>query len=98
MAGNSGPLKGETSWEELGLEPERTTVTNKVRRVGDWDPELLEEAIRANGGGGWNSGVSLAVTMGVVIVLMPMLTSTAAEIDRIVDAVAEAIAEVAGAT
>lgn len=63
VAGNSGPLKGETSWEELGLEPERTTVTNKVRRVGDWDPELLEEAIRANGGGGWNSGVSLAVTM-----------------------------------
>lgn len=50
VAGNSGPLKGETSWEELGLKAERTTVTKKVRRVGEWNPEDVREAIFANGG------------------------------------------------
>jgi adenosylmethionine-8-amino-7-oxononanoate aminotransferase len=35
--------------------------------------------------------------LGDVVVLMPMLTTTADEVDRIVDTVAEAIAEVAGA-
>jgi adenosylmethionine-8-amino-7-oxononanoate aminotransferase len=35
--------------------------------------------------------------LGDVVVLMPMLTSTAEEIDRIVDTLAEAITEVAGA-
>ncbi|QLF82736.1 PurA-like adenylosuccinate synthetase [Microbacterium phage Cicada] len=50
VAGNSGPMEGETSWEELGLPEERTTVTQKVRRVGSWDPELLKAAIQANGG------------------------------------------------
>lgn len=50
VAGDSGPLAGETSWEELGLPVERTTVTNKVRRVGRWDPELVAAAIAANGG------------------------------------------------
>lgn len=50
VAGNSGPLAGETTWEELGLEPEKTTVTQKVRRVGAWDPDLLAAAVRANGG------------------------------------------------
>lgn len=63
VAGNSGPLKGETSWAELGLPEERTTVTNKVRRVGAWDEELLMEAIEANGGGAWNTDVTLALTM-----------------------------------
>lgn len=50
VAGNSGPLQNETTWEELGLEPELTTVTRKVRRVGHWDPELVAEAIVGNGG------------------------------------------------
>jgi adenylosuccinate synthase len=63
VAGPSGPLKGETTWEELGLPEERTTVTRKVRRVGAWDDELLTEAIIANGGGNWNPHVSLALTM-----------------------------------
>lgn len=49
VAGNSGPLKGETDWAALGLEPERTTVTNKIRRVGSWDPGLVRAAIVANG-------------------------------------------------
>ena len=49
VAGNSGELSGETSWSDLGLEAERTTVTNKIRRVGQFDPELVRQAVRANG-------------------------------------------------
>lgn len=60
VAGNSGPLKNETTWEYLGLPEERTTVTKKVRRVGleDWD--LVRDAVFANGGAGV---VSVALTM-----------------------------------
>lgn len=50
VAGNSGELAGETDWETLGLPVEYTTVTQKVRRVGSWDTELAQSAIRANGG------------------------------------------------
>jgi adenylosuccinate synthase len=56
VAGNSGELFGELDWADLAertgghVQPERTTVTNKVRRVGLWDPRLAAEAIRANGG------------------------------------------------
>lgn len=60
VAGNSGPLAGETTWEELGLPEERTTVTNKVRRVGDWDPDLIRMAVVENGG---TPIVRLALTM-----------------------------------
>ena len=49
VAGDSGPLRLETSWEALGLPPERTTVTRKIRRVGAWDPILVSDAVRANG-------------------------------------------------
>lgn len=63
VAGNSGPLQGETSWNDLGLPEERTTVTNKVRRVGAWDEALVKEAIRANGGGSWGPHVEIALTM-----------------------------------
>lgn len=49
VAGNSGPLKGESTWEELGLPEEYTTVTKKVRRVGEWDPDLVAKALDANG-------------------------------------------------
>lgn len=48
VAGNSGPLKGEISWDDIGVEEERTTVTQKVRRVGAWDADLLAKAIRLN--------------------------------------------------
>lgn len=51
VAGNSGPLKAETTWEALGVPEERTTVTQKVRRVGGWDPNLARAAVEANGGG-----------------------------------------------
>lgn len=56
VAGNSGPMYGETDWETLAAEtggyikPERTTVTKKVRRVGAWDSGLADDAILANGG------------------------------------------------
>jgi len=50
VAGNSGAMEGETTWGELGLPEEHTTVTQKVRRVGAWDPELVARAVQANGG------------------------------------------------
>lgn len=50
VAGNSGPMHAETTWEALGLPEEKTTVTQKVRRVGHWDPMLVGLAARANGG------------------------------------------------
>lgn len=50
VAGNSGPLEGETSWEELELDVERTTVTQKIRRVGAWNAAWASDAVIANGG------------------------------------------------
>lgn len=56
VAGNSGDLGTELTWEELGertngyIKPELTTVTKKIRRIFDWNPELVREAIEANGG------------------------------------------------
>lgn len=51
VAGNSGPCYAdqvETSWEELGVEPEITTVTKKTRRVFTWSKEQFKAAVRAN--------------------------------------------------
>ena len=50
VAGNSGPMLDETTWQALGLPDEYTTVTQKVRRVGGWDDDLLLDAVEANGG------------------------------------------------
>lgn len=56
VAGNSGPMYKETTWEALVemsggyIQPEKTTVTKRIRRVGHWDPELAREAVEANGG------------------------------------------------
>lgn len=50
VAGNSGPLKGETTFQDLGQPEEHTTVTKKVRRIAadiDWDE--LDMAIAING-------------------------------------------------
>jgi len=58
VAGDSGPLPGETTWAQLGeqtggyIKPELTTVTRKVRRVGTFDREMAARAIVANGGPG----------------------------------------------
>ena len=53
VAGNSGPLRSEVTWEELAeesegyIQPEYTTVTNRMRRVGRWDPDIAQEAVAA---------------------------------------------------
>jgi adenylosuccinate synthase len=51
----SGPLAGETTWETIAAEAglpgdhkEYTTVTKKVRRVGQFDEALVKRAIQAN--------------------------------------------------
>lgn len=54
VAGNSGPLKNELTWEELSRRigkqvVERTTVTNKIRRIGEWDEDLIDRAVTLNG-------------------------------------------------
>jgi len=61
VAGNSGPLSGETTWGELGLPEEYTTVTKRVRRVGEWDVQLAYAAMAANGSP--SPAIRLAMTM-----------------------------------
>jgi adenylosuccinate synthase len=55
VAGNSGPLPGETSWEALTRESgademlsEFTSVTKKLRRVARFDPVIVRKAITVN--------------------------------------------------
>lgn len=54
VAGESGPLAGELTWEEVGKRTcktgleEFTTVTQKLRRVGEFDSHLVRRAISAN--------------------------------------------------
>ena len=67
VAGNSGPLRAETTWGELGLPDEYTTVTKRVRRVGEWDPELAVEALYANG----YPSTNLRVAMTMVDQMFP---------------------------
>ena len=51
IAGNSGPMWLETTWDELRkkhgshIPEERTTVTNKVRRVGEFDVLQAVDAV-----------------------------------------------------
>lgn len=54
VAGNSGPMNNEITWEELSRRigkdvSERTTVTKKVRRVGEWDSDLFHRSCILNG-------------------------------------------------
>lgn len=42
------PDQWETTWEALGVEPELTTVTQRVRRVATWSDEQFLDACRAN--------------------------------------------------
>ena len=52
IAGRSGPLPGEVSWEELAaatngyIQPELTTVTRKVRRIARWNDDLFVRAVK----------------------------------------------------
>lgn len=53
VAGNSGPLENEISWEQLSGELgkpviEKTTVTKKVRRIGRWDMDTVLDSIIIN--------------------------------------------------
>ena len=69
VAGNSGELRHETTWELVGQPEERTTVTNKVRRVGMWDGALARRAWEANGGRSLPGGsVMAALTMADYVV------------------------------
>ena len=49
--GNSGPCyedQREIKWEDLGVEPELTTVTKRVRRLFTWSNIPFAEALRVN--------------------------------------------------
>ena len=54
VAGDSGPLPKETDWQTIAREggwtelEERTTVTDRVRRVARFDPRVVNAAIEAN--------------------------------------------------
>lgn len=54
VAGNSGPMMNEISWEQLAenmghsIEPEKTTVTKKIRRIAEWDNELFYQSCLLN--------------------------------------------------
>jgi adenylosuccinate synthase len=49
VGGPSGPMKGEMQWSDFpGIEPEKTTVTKKIRRIGKWDPEVFARAVQLN--------------------------------------------------
>lgn len=48
FSGPRYPDQRETSWEELGQTPERTTVTNRVRRVFTFSAQQITEAMLMN--------------------------------------------------
>jgi adenylosuccinate synthase len=55
VAGASGPLPGQISWEEIAAEAgiredigELTTVTRRLRRVGRFDAEIVCRAVQTN--------------------------------------------------
>lgn len=54
VAGNSGYMKNEITWEELSnrtgvnIIPEKTTVTHKTRRIAEWDAELFQQSVLLN--------------------------------------------------
>lgn len=54
VAGNSGPMNNEISWDELSsrtgvpIAPEKTTVTHKVRRIAEWDDGLFRQSCLLN--------------------------------------------------
>jgi adenylosuccinate synthase len=53
VAGNSGNLQEEMTWDQISAivgrkVEERTTVTKKIRRIGHWDESLFKAAIAVN--------------------------------------------------
>lgn len=57
VAGNSGPLPNETTWEAIEKKrgapisdsEKTTTVTRKIRRVGEWDAEMARKSVHRHG-------------------------------------------------
>lgn len=47
-SGPSYPDQTELSWETLGVEPEKTTVTGRVRRVFSFSEQQIRDAVNAN--------------------------------------------------
>lgn len=47
-SGDWYPDQSETTWEELGVEPELTTVTKRVRRVATFSQDQFDDAVQAN--------------------------------------------------
>ena len=91
VAGNSGPLLEETTWEDLGLPEEKTTVTQKVRRVGKPDWDLVNKAVEANG----RSNTVIALTM--VDQIFPEVTG-ATSLNELSDQALALVSEVEGRT
>jgi adenylosuccinate synthase len=93
--GSSGWMRNEISWEALAartggyVQPERTTVTQRIRRVGEWDPELAAEAITANGGADYGRPGP-----GVVRVALTMFDYWAPELANALELTPAAEAEV----
>lgn len=53
VAGNSGPMQGELTWEQVSERVgkpviEQTTVTKKTRRISEWDERIVAEAVKLN--------------------------------------------------
>lgn len=53
VAGPSGPLRGETTWERMSEKlgrtvREQTTVTNKDRRIAEWDAQVVKDCFTIN--------------------------------------------------
>jgi adenylosuccinate synthase len=53
VAGNSGPLPNEIDWDTLServgrVTVERTTVTGRIRRIAEWDWDIVHESIYHN--------------------------------------------------
>lgn len=59
VAGNSGFMKNEISWNQLNekileaggtniVTPEKTTVTKKIRRIAEWDQDLFDQSMILN--------------------------------------------------
>lgn len=54
VAGNSGYMKNEITWDELNkrmgksITPEKTTVTHKIRRIAEWDDDLFTQSMLLN--------------------------------------------------
>lgn len=83
VGGNSGPLEGETSWDALGVEPEITTVTKRVRRVANWDPDLVRQSVEWCGG-----APAVRISLSHLDYLFPSVR-TARSVDDLPDAAIE---------